>query len=678
MESLEITESFYTKMRKRLTILKEKKFFVLGFLLLGLVIALAISFIQPKLFKATSRITFKYDSVNNSVLNKNGSLSNEINEMLSDKNISLVKSSLSTNYNIKNNITATEDIITSSVIVKAIASEAQLSADIANAVVKGFLSNAVIKNRGAYLSILSDINKREKQNADGILRNAKNYQEFLANANIKNLNANDLVLVNKIADLESELEIIEYDNKLNQLIFDKLVAFIEKKFPKIDAEKVLISDNNIDNLRTSFERALTEKIIYNSTKNISIKEINFMWKKSYVNLNSDSLNVLIKSFVEKNIKNNLFENTLDVHLLKNIIWKIEETKIKLNAIDLSKSILYDLITKLEEKFSLIPIRYIEIAQLERTKKFNLKLDKKLKIKEAELRKIAEKDFAEIDSITEADVPTTFYSPNIPNNLFLGALGGLVLGIFLTLFTTKKKLEIITSAEDLEDTSFQVISQIPTIPHGLPLLLNVNKPNIKERGADIIDSFESIEAFLKYGNLGKVLKSVLITSANSDEGKSFVAANIAITIAKTGEKVLLVDANFLNPKLNKLFNMPSSPSLAHYLLKKKELEEIIRRTNIPNLNLVTCVELIQNADTIMKSDRMKEFIKIINDKFDFIIYDSAPFSSLKETVTIAKLVDQTILVTRANNTTVSSLSEITRILKNNGIDNFGVVLNDIES
>ncbi len=678
MESIEITESFYTKMRKRLTILKEKKLFVLGFMVMGVIIALAITFLQPKLFKASARIIFKYDSVNNSILNHNGSLSNEINEILSDKNIALVNKYLSLNNDIKNNISASEDIVTSSVVIKAISKEAELSADIANTVTELFLNKAVVNNRGAYLTLLSEINAREKQNADGILRNAKNYQEFIANATIKNLNSKDLDIVNQIADLESELEIIEYDNKLNQLIFDKLISFVKKKFPKVNTETILISDNNFDNLRTSFERALTESIIYSAAQNISNKTINFTWRKGYGKLNTDSLNVLLKSFVDKHIENSIFKNSLDAHLFKNLIWKIEETKIKLNAIDLSKSIIYDLITNLEDKFSLIPIRYIEIAQLERTKKFNLKLDKKLKIKEAELRKTAEKNFAEIDSITKADVPTTFYSPNISSNIFIGALGGLLLGIIFTLFTTKKKLEIITSAEDLEDTSYQIISQIPTIPHGLPLLLNISKANIKEKAAGLLHSFESIEAYLKYGNLDKVLKSVLITSANNDEGKSFVAANIAITIAKTGEKVLLVDGNFISPKLNKLFNMPSTPSLAHYLLRKKELEDIIRTTQTPNLSLITCVELTQNAGTIMASERMKEFIEIVNNKFDFVIYDSASLLALKETVTIAQIVDQTVLVARANKTTLTNLNESTTILKNSGVDNFGVILNDIES
>jgi capsular exopolysaccharide synthesis family protein len=179
-------------------------------------------------------------------------------------------------------------------------------------------------------------------------------------------------------------------------------------------------------------------------------------------------------------------------------------------------------------------------------------------------------------------------------------------------------------------------------------------------------------------LDKVLKSVLVTSPNNDEGKSLVASNIAITIANSGAKVILVDANFINPKLNKLFNLHSSPSLAHYLLKKKNLDNIIRTTQIPNLSIITGVELIQNAGTIMNSSRMKEFIKIINNRFDFIIYDSASLSTLKESITIAKFVDQTILIARANKTQLSSINEAVSILKNNGIDNFGVVLNDTES
>ena len=677
MDPLENNESIATKFKKRFVLVRQRKKNILLFTLAGILLAAAISFIQPRLFKAISRITFKYDSIYNSALNKSGSLDNEISSIKSEENILFVKKNLGISKNIRDNIEIKEDVANSSLMIKAISNDPQQSADIANDLTELFLGKAVIKNRGPYLTLLSELTKREKENSDKILRNIKNYQEFLSNAEIKNLNPGDLIVVNQIADLESELEIIEYDNKLNQLILNDLISFWEKKFPDIDSKTILISNNKIDNLRNAFERALTEKIIFHSTQNIKDINIVFPWKKSYYDLNTDSLNTLLNNYTSNYVDVNLKKNILDNFLLKNLIWKIEETKIKISSIDLSKSILYDLITGLEEKFSAIPIRYIEVAQLERTKKFNLKLDKKIKIKKAQLRKEAEKYFAEIDSIAKAEVPRSFFSPNIFNNILLGTIAGFLFGMVLTFFSAKKKLEFISSIEDIEDAPFQVISQIHTFPHGLPLLLKTHSSTENENSEIIKSAFESIEAFLKFGNLEKVLKSVLITSPNNDEGKSLLAANLAITIANSGAKVLLVDANFINPKLNKLFNIHSSPSLAHYLLKKKELDNIIRTTQTPNLSIITSVELIQNAGTIMKSERMKEFVKIVNNKFDFVIYDSASLSSLKETVTIAKLVTQTILVARANKTQLSSINEAIAMLKNNGINNLGVVLNDTE-
>ena len=677
MEPLEINESIANRFNKRFALLKERKKNILLFILAGILLALAISFFQPKLFRAISLITFKYDSIYNSLLNKNGSLTNEINIIKSDENISLIKKYLGINHNIKEDIDVNEDIATSSVAVKAISTNPQLSADIANGLVELFLSNAITKNRGPYLALLTELNKREKENADAILRNVKNYQEFISNSAIKNLNPGDLVVVNHIADLESELEIIEYDNKLNQLILNKLISFLEEKFPDIDSKTILISNNKIDKLRTTFERALTEKFVFHSAQNIKNVKNVFPWKKSYYNLKTDSLTILLNNYTSEYVDSNLKKNSLSLFLLKKLIWKIEETKIKINAIDLSKSILYDLITGLEDKFSLIPIRYIEIAQLERTKKFNLKLDKKIKFKEAELRKDAGKYFAEIDSISKAKPPKSFFSPDIFSNLLLGGIIGLLFGVLLTLFTGKKKLEYISTIDDIEDAPFQAISQIPTFPHRMPLLLNPDSSTTNENSEIIKSAFESIESFLKFGHLEKVLKSVLITSPNNDEGKSLIASNIAIIIANSGAKVLLVDANFITPKLNKLFNIHASPSLAHYLLKKKEMSDIIRTTKTPNLSLITSVELIQNAGTIMNSEKMKKFVKTVANNFDFVIFDSASLSALSETVTIAKFVDQTILVARANKTYLESINEAVAMLKNNGIANIGVVLNDVE-
>ncbi len=674
MEPLGITESFSNKIGKSFAVLKQKKNTILKAIITGLLLGLAVYFLQPKLFKAVSVIIFKYDSFNNPSLALNGSLENEINYILSDQTISTVKKFLHLNYEVKNNIEAVEDLTTSSILIKVTANNSKDCASIANGLVEIFLSKAIINNRGSYLTLIKEIEKREKENTEDILRNTKNFQEFISNASIKNLNPKETVTVNHISDLESDLEIIEYDNKLNRIIYDNLIGYLGKNYPEIHFKSSIINNNKkIEDIENTYKRALTEKYIYNSIKKIKSIHPNFNWKKSYYKINTDSLGSLLKTYVTQYMETKSDSKSFKFNMLKNLIWKIEETKAKLDAIDLSKSMLYDIITSMEDKFNSIPVRYLEIAQLERRKKFNLKLDRKLKIKSNELKKKAVKYFAEIDSITQAEPPQSFYSPNLFNNLFVGGLLGLLFGIGFALFTKKSELEFITSVDDFEDSQLQIISQIPTFPHGQPILINFKKLE----NENLKNAFESIEAYLKYGNLDKVLKTVLITSFNDNEGKSIIASNLAILLANNGAKVLLVDLNFINPKLSKLFEVNPFPFLAHFLLRKKEVDDIIKKSKIENLNIITETEVTKHLSSIVNSHRLKDFIKIVSNKYDFVILDTASLTALNEIITISQIVDQTIIVARSNQTQQSDVSEITSLFEQNNINNYSIVLNDVE-
>ena len=208
--------------------------------------------------------------------------------------------------------------------------------------------------------------------------------------------------------------------------------------------------------------------------------------------------------------------------------------------------------------------------------------------------------------------------------------------------------MIKSPEDIEEIGFKIVSIVPSIPSESPLLFDVlNQNEQKQLDPKIIDSFKNIEIFLKYGSLDKTLKSILVTSGQESEGKSLIASNVAISLANSDHKVLLVDADLIQPQLHKFFRVKSTPSLAHYLFRKKELNEIIRETHNSNLDLITCIEFPQNPSVIITSERMKNFMKSVENKYDYIVYDTSSLAKLKETAAMAADIDEVILVVRSN-------------------------------
>ncbi len=669
-------------LKKRLNLILERKWFVLGFLGLGLLIALGISLLMPKQYRAVSSISFKYNTVYSPLLTNGGSLDNELRALTSKKVLSKASNKLlNNNFNVTeaqllNIITLQQDQASTSIIVSAITDDAEKTANVANAIVTSYSEVSEIKSREAYLKTLRSLNDRikEVQKENAVLQAAQQTAPSVS------LNINEERLVTRLTELETELESIEIDNQFYSAQLQYLQKLLDNKYPLISAQILNIPKADMGNSQLIVERLeakanLSEvvsklrnfSISYPWTENIDIKDL----PKLKQNFNR-RLTVYLKNLVKEN-------NIPESDFLNQLVINLYDLQMKVSSIDLSKSIIFNLLNGLEEQFKSIPFANLDNVRQVRSVRFQNKLLIKLKSKEVKLKEREKEFFAETDSIIKAETPGSFFSPNIPLNLFFGALAGLILGVVLALTTKQKELEYITRVEDLEEAGYKIISQIPTFPTGGSLLLSSQEEKNKTKtDPNIVKSFLGIETFLKYGNLDKPLNTIMVSSGYQGEGKSVVASNIAITLANQGSKVLLVDSDLKKPNLNKFFKVKSTPSLAHYLFRKKELDEIIRSTHFRNLDLITCIEFPQNPAVIITSERMKNFMEKVKNDYDYVVYDTASLCDLKETAKIAYRVDEIILVVRANKTKYSELSYAEQLLEEVGITNFNVVLNDIKS
>ncbi len=107
--------------------------------------------------------------------------------------------------------------------------------------------------------------------------------------------------------------------------------------------------------------------------------------------------------------------------------------------------------------------------------------------------------------------------------------------------------------------------------------------------------------------------MLVTSTAPDEGKTFVVSNLAIAIAQTGKKTLVVDTDFRNPRLKKVLNVKRKPGLSDHLMGKNEIELIIKPTKVTNISIVTCGRIPPNPSELLGSNSMEMFCKAVREK-----------------------------------------------------------------
>ena len=192
---------------------------------------------------------------------------------------------------------------------------------------------------------------------------------------------------------------------------------------------------------------------------------------------------------------------------------------------------------------------------------------------------------------------------------------------------------------------------------------------------ISESIKTLRTNLQFSNVDKGFKTILITSANAGEGKSFIASNLAISFAQANKKTLLIDCDLRKGRLHKLFELPNvqgfSTMLTDVIANSKKY---INKTRIKNLDVITRGFYPPNPSELLSSKKFKEVVDYLKGKYDIIIFDGAPCNGVTDSVIISTVADETILVAYENKTTKSTLDAAHESLEKVNSHITGLVLN----
>lgn len=142
---------------------------------------------------------------------------------------------------------------------------------------------------------------------------------------------------------------------------------------------------------------------------------------------------------------------------------------------------------------------------------------------------------------------------------------------------------------------------------------------------------------------KIPQSLLVTSAEKGEGKSTIAANLAVALAQTGRQVILVDANFRHPAIHEIFGLPNQFGVVDILRHQIPLEKAIHATSLPTLKIITSGMLIQHPATLLTSEHLTEFVEDLKDQADVILVDTPAFLAVTDTMLLTAMADAILLV-----------------------------------
>ena len=300
-------------------------------------------------------------------------------------------------------------------------------------------------------------------------------------------------------------------------------------------------------------------------------------------------------------------------------------------------------------------------------------------------KIADVFSKEIKNIYKLDNVSTIDHAQIPEKVSNNTTirDGLI-ALLISIFGVTAIAFIIYYFDDTVKYSEDLETKI-----GLPVAGKIIKSDIESRNPTdevIVDRYpksvvsESIKGLrtnLQFSNVDKGFKTILITSANATEGKSFISANLAASFAQANKKVLLVDCDLRKGRLHKIFNTPNLSGYSNLLTDDIEnYKNYVKKTHIKNLSVIPRGVFPPNPSELLSSKKNKDLVNELKSKYDIVIFDGAPCNGVADSAIVSTLVDEVLIVVRDGETPKTTLDSASDSLKKVNAHITGIIINGV--
>jgi succinoglycan biosynthesis transport protein ExoP len=282
----------------------------------------------------------------------------------------------------------------------------------------------------------------------------------------------------------------------------------------------------------------------------------------------------------------------------------------------------------------------------------------------------------IQVIDRAEVPKSPYKPDKRMNIFLSIIVGLSGGIGLVFFVEYLD-NTIKTPEDLEKrVSLPTLGLIPSYPSNEENLPVEYVAHLDSR-SPISEAYTTLRTFLLLSTGGRPPRIIAITSPAREEGKTTTAINTGISFARSGAKVLIIDADMRRPRLHRVFGIDNSSGLSTYLSGIEELgDNLIKETDVQNLYIINSGPIPPNPAELLISHRLKELLNSLY-LYNFIIFDTPPVIGVPDSLILSPLTDGVMIITKSGKTTREAILETRKMLEAVGTKILGIVLNSID-
>ena len=199
---------------------------------------------------------------------------------------------------------------------------------------------------------------------------------------------------------------------------------------------------------------------------------------------------------------------------------------------------------------------------------------------------------------------------------------------------------------------------------------------QDKKSPISEAYRTLRTSIRFSSADRELKTIAMISALPGEGKSTTISNLAVVIAQSGQKVLLIDCDLRKPKQHNIFGAENI-GLTNYLISRDPVENYLQATEIENLHLLTAGPVPPNPAELLESQKFKDLLESLKGYYDYVLLDCTPVMPVADSTIIAEQVDGVIMLLSSGMVTPKVAQETKQKLQAVGANILGVVLNKVE-
>lgn len=291
------------------------------------------------------------------------------------------------------------------------------------------------------------------------------------------------------------------------------------------------------------------------------------------------------------------------------------------------------------------------------------------------------------------LPVLPIKPRVAVSLGVGAVAGLVLGVLAALLAVQAD-RTVRSRQDIEEILHATcLGYLPAVsgrgmrnqykyqygdtPQNMSPIENVDLVVHSHPSSMVAEMARGIRTNLLFSAPDKPFQTIMVSSASPREGKTFTAVTLAITLAQSGKRTVLIDADLRRPRVHRVFGERPPVGLTSVLIGEASLDEATMELEVPNLQVLPCGPLPPNPAELLHSQKFLDLLALLREKYDRIVIDSPPINAVTDGLVLGPQTDGVVLVLRARQTRRDHAADVLRQFRSLGTRVIGCVLNSVD-